>query len=142
MRAAVKQLMRSDAFNAMDRETQDVVVQCATSVFLQHAHARPQRCSLRQQDASEILEAAGARAFSSLAAVQASLHKILTNAGAEVPLHLASKESRRALASARREERCKNNEAAHLASLSEYEMDRLTSITDNDAKLRELGLRK
>ena len=135
MHAAVKGFMGSDAFTAMSEETQDIVVESARAIFLQHLHARALRGSPTKPDANEI-EAAGARAGACLSLVKASLHEILTGAGAEVPLHLASKEARKEA----KEARDADKRAAHLASLSQYEIDRLASIAANQNKLSELGL--
>ena len=143
MHAAVKGFMGSDAFTAMSEETQDIVVESARAIFLQHLHARALRGSPTKPDANEI-EAAGARAGACLSRVKASMHEILTSTGAEVPLHLASmearKEARDAGTSSKSSERANRLQAEHLASLSQYEIDRLATIAANHNKLSELGL--
>ena len=149
MHAAVKELMGSEAFTAMKAETQDLVVQSARAVFLEHSHARPIRHSPRKHAVVNEIEGAGSRWSACLAHVRTSLKDILMAAGAEVPLHLAGKEARgRARKKARGagdssmvKERSKRlQEALRRKDLSEYEIARLMSMEENYTMLSELGL--
>ena len=152
MRAAVKELMGSDAFTAMNAETQDLVVQLATDVWLEHSHARPLRHSPGQLAVNEI-DGAGARWSACLARVRAALKEILMSARVEVPPHLAGKEAGgkarkkacgagdSSMVSERVKELKKRlQEALRRGDMSEYEIARLMNMEENYTMLSELGL--